>query len=150
MPQAKELAESIVHRYLTLVRYQRHVSELIRRNTNVSGRDLAVIRYLVQHGPRSLKEISQFLYVRDATASPLLERMERDGYVTRRRCPEDNRRLLVEPTDLGREVASRAPTGTIGLMRARLPELSVAELGLIDEALKKLSAIAEVDESVLG
>jgi DNA-binding MarR family transcriptional regulator len=148
--KASELAESIVHRYLTLVRYQRYVSEIIRRSTNISGRELAVLRYLVQQSPRSVKEISQFLYVRDATTSPLLEHMERDGYVTRRRSPDDNRKLLVEPTNLGREVVARAPMGTVTLMRVRLPGLAVDELAVIDEALKKLSAIAEVDESVLG
>ena len=150
MGKADELAESIVHHYLTLVRYQRHVSEIIRRTTNISGRELAVLRYLVQQNPRSVKEISQFLYVREATSSPLLERMERDGYVTRRRSPDDNRRLLVEPTDLGREVVARAPMGTVTLMRVRLPMLPFEDLAAIDEALKKLSAIAEVDESVLG
>jgi len=148
--KTNELAESIVHRYLTLVRYQRYVSEIIRRTTSISGRELAVLRYLVQQSPRSVKEISQFLYVREATTSPLLERMERDGYVTRRRSPDDNRRLLVEPTDLGREVVARAPMGTVTLMRVRLPTLPFEDLAAIDEALKKLSAIAEVDESVLG
>lgn len=150
MGKTNELAESIVHRYLTLVRYQRYVSEIIRRTTSISGRELAVLRYLVQQSPRSVKEISQFLYVREATTSPLLERMERDGYVTRRRSPDDNRRLLVEPTDLGREVVTRAPMGTVTLMRVRLPTLPFEDLAAIDEALKKLSAIAEVDESVLG
>ena len=150
MSKASGLAESIVHRYLTLVRYQRYVSEIIRRSTNISGRELAVLRYLVQQSPRSVKEISQFLYVRDATTSPLLEHMERDSYVTRRRSPDDNRKLLVEPTNLGREVVARAPMGTVTLMRVRLPGLAVDELAVIDEALKKLSAIAEVDESVLG
>lgn len=150
MSKAQELADSIVHRYLTLMRYQRYMSELIRRTTNISGRELAVLRYLLQQGPRSVKEISQFLYVREATASPLLEQMERNGYVTRRRSPEDNRKLLVEPTDLGREVVAHAPMGTVTLLRVRLPALPVEELAAIDKALKRLSEIAEVDESVLG
>jgi len=40
--------------------------------------------------------------------------------------------------------------GTVTLMRVRLPTLPFEDLAAIDEALKKLSAIAEVDESVLG
>ncbi len=149
MDKPRELAESIVHRYLTLVRYQRHRSNSINRELNVSGRQLAVLRYLLQHSPRTVGEISSFLYVRDATTSPLLERMERDGYITRRRCTQDNRKVLIEPTELGRDLAQRAPLGTVALMRVKLPELSVEELEAIDAALRKLSEIAEVDETLL-
>lgn len=149
MNRADELSESIVHRYLTLVRYQRHVGDLIRRTFNISGRQLAVLRHLIQHGPCTVGQISQILYVRDATTSCLLDRMERDGYVTRRRSREDNRKVYVEPTEQGREVVARAPMGTIAVMRARLPEQPLEDLMLIDQALKKLSEIAEVDESVL-
>ena len=149
MDKPRELAESIVHRYLTLVRYQRYRSNSINRELNVSGRQLAVLRYLLQHSPCTVGEISAFLYVRDATTSPLLERMERDGYITRRRCTQDNRKVLIEPTELGRDLAQRAPLGTVALMRVKLPELSVEELEAIDAALRKLSEIAKVDETLL-
>jgi DNA-binding MarR family transcriptional regulator len=145
-----DLADSIVHRYLTLTRYQRYKSDLIRRTANISGRQLGLLRHLVQQGPLTVGQISQFLYVRDATTSSLLDRMERDGYVTRRRGQQDNRKVYIEPTDLGREIVVRAPPTTVALMRERLPELSLADLHVIDDALKRLSEIAEVDESVLG
>ncbi|HUV95649.1 MAG TPA: MarR family transcriptional regulator [Anaerolineae bacterium] len=149
MDTARDLAGSIVHRYLTLSRYRRYCSHLIRKTTNVSGRQLAVLRHLVENAPLTVTEISRFLYVRDATASPLLERMEQAGYVTRRRCHEDSRKVHVEPTELGRQVALEAPMGIIELMRVRLPDLSVGELVAIDEALGKLSALVGVDESLL-
>jgi DNA-binding MarR family transcriptional regulator len=149
MGKAQELAESIVHRYLTLVRYQRYRGGLIQKTANISGRQLAVLRHLLEKGPRTVGQIGQFLYVRDATASAMLERMERDGYITRRRAPEDNRKVLIEPTELGRTVVAQAPPGMIWLLRERLPRLSVEELTQMDEALKKLSELAEVDESVL-
>jgi MarR family transcriptional regulator, organic hydroperoxide resistance regulator len=146
---AQSLAESIVHRYLTLIRYQRYVSDLIRRTTNVSGRQLGVLRHLVQNGSCTVGQISQYLYVRDATTSCLLDRLERDGYVTRRRSAEDNRKVFIDLTDLGRQVVAQAPMGTAALMRARLPECPIEELLALDQALQKLSALADVDESVL-
>lgn len=149
MSRAHELADSIVHRYLALVRYQRHVNERIRMSTNVSGRQLAVLRFLVQEGPRAVGQISRFLYVRDATTSQLLDRMERDGFVTRRRSTEDCRKVFVEPTELGRQIASTAPPGTTWLLRTRLPEVELEELERIDQALARLSQIAEVDETTL-
>jgi len=150
METAKEVADSIVHRYLTLMRYRRYRTHLIRKKTSVSGRQLAVLRHLVECAPCNVREVSRFLYVRDATTSPLLERMEHGGYVTRRRCREDSRKVLVEPTDLGRQLAERAPMGVIDLMRTRLPKLPISELVPINEALKRLSALVEVDESLLA
>jgi DNA-binding MarR family transcriptional regulator len=146
---AKALADSIVHRYLTLVRYQRHRSDLVRRTASISGRQLSVLHHLIDVGPRTVGQISQFLYVRDATASPMLERMEREGYVTRRRCQEDNRRVLVEPTALGRQIVEHAPQSMVWQLRVGLPELPIDELQTIDDALQRLSQIAAVDESIL-
>jgi MarR family transcriptional regulator, organic hydroperoxide resistance regulator len=146
---ANALAESIVHRYLTLVRYQRFMSELVRRTANISGRQLSVLHHLVDVGPRTVGQIGQFLYVRDATVSPLLERMERDGYVTRRRCLEDNRKVLVELTDLGREVVEHAPHSMVWHLRVSLPELPIDDLQALDDALQRLSEVAQVDESIL-
>jgi len=149
MSRARVLAESIVHRYLTLVRYQRRKSEQVRMSANISGRQQAVLRHLVQEGPRNVGQISRFLYVRDATTSSLLDRMERDGYITRRRSTEDCRKVYVEPTEKGRQVATTTPAGMIWLLRSRLPELDPDELEGIDRALARLSEIADVDESEL-
>ncbi len=149
MGRADELAGSIVHRYLALKRYVRHFSSYARKTYKISGRQLAVLRYLVGHSPCTVGEISRFLEVRNATASPLLERMERDGHVTRRRCRKDNRRVLVEPTESGRTIAARAPMGPIELMRVKLPELPLEELEEIDGALRKLSDVARVNASLL-
>jgi DNA-binding MarR family transcriptional regulator len=149
MSRARELAESIVHRYLTLVRYQRRKSDQLRMEASISGKQLTVLRYLVQEGPQSVGQISRLLYVTDATTSALLDRMERDGYVTRRRSTRDNRRVYIEPTEKGRQIAATAPAGMIWLLRSRLPELDVDELEQIDSALARLSEIAEVDESEL-
>lgn len=149
MDSPHELTESIVHRYLTLVRHQRRRSAQIRMGADISGRQLAVLRHLVQEGPRTVGQISRFLYVRNATTSTLLDRMERDGYITKRRSTRDCRKVYVEPTDKGRQVATTAPEGTIWLLRSRLPELDADELERIDRALARLSEIAGVVDQTL-
>lgn len=148
MSRADELAESIVRCYLALTRYQRRFGHRLSKSLNISGRQLSVLRYLSQNGPRSVSEISRFLYIRDGTTSPLLDRMEQSGYVRRHRCPDDNRKVLVAPTELGRSILSHASMGAIARMRADLPGLPVAELESIDAALRRLSDVACGDESL--
>jgi DNA-binding MarR family transcriptional regulator len=72
----QQLAETIIYRYITLSRYQHYLSHYLRREYNISGQQLSVLWRLVESGPCSVGEISQFLHIRDGTTSPLLDRME--------------------------------------------------------------------------
>ncbi len=149
MDKTHELAASIVNRYLMLSRYRHRFGHMLHSQYHITGQQLAVLRFVIEHAPKSVSEISEFLCISDATTSPLLERMERDGFVRRYRSAEDNRKVLVEPTEKGRETAAQAPMGAVGCMRAHLPELSLEELVEIDRAMMRLSEIARIDECAL-
>jgi len=145
---SRELADSIVHRFLSLTRYQRSVNEGIRKETGLSGRRLAILRCLLQESPRTVGQVGRYLYVSDATVSRILDDMETQGLVTRRRCTKDSRRVLVEPTDAGRAIVASAPKGVVARMRDELPALDEAELSRIDWALQRLAELVQVDVSV--
>jgi len=145
---SRELADSIVHRFLSLTRYQRSVNEGIRKETGLSGRRLAILRCLLQESPRTVGQVGRYLYVSDATVSRILDDMETQGLVTRRRCTKDSRRVLVEPTDAGRAMVASAPKGVVARMRDELPALDEAELSRIDWALQRLAELVQVDVSV--
>ena len=147
MADPHELSASIVHHFLTLQRHHQKQRHHLHEKLDISGRQVAVLRYLVQNGPRAVSEISRFLYISDGTTSPLLDRMEKGGFVIRRRCPTDNRRVIVEPTEKGRDVVTKAPLGVIGRMRAYLPGLAQEELETINRAMERLWEIANMDEA---
>jgi len=149
MADAQELTDAIVHLYLSLVRYQRSRNQEIKKETGLSGRRLAILRCLIQQSPRSVGEIGRYLYVSDATVSRILDDMEARGHVTRRRCEKDSRRVLVEPTVEGRQVAEAAPPGVVATMRDALPGLPVEELERMEWALKRLTDLVQVDVSVV-
>lgn len=145
MSKTDELSASILNRYLSLLRYQHRHGHKLRKEFGISGRQLAVLRHLLRVGTCTVGEMGDLLYISDASTSKLLERMERDGYIKRRRCEKDNRKVLIDPTEAGREIAARAPMGAIWRMRVKLPELSVGELENIDKAIATLSKIAGVE-----
>ena len=91
--------------------------------------------------------ISRHLYVSDGTTSPLLDRMEQAGYVTRHRCAEDNRKVMIEPTELGREIIARAPMTMVSRMREHLPNLPIEDLRAIATALRRLYEVTGDDLS---
>jgi len=146
LSKADALSASILNRYLCLLRYQHRHGHKLHKEFGISGRQLAVLRHLLRAGTCTVGEMSSLLYISDATTSKLLERMERDGYIRRRRCEEDNRKVLVDPTEAGREVAARAPMGAIWRMRVKLRELPVEELKAIDKAMATISEIAGLEQ----
>jgi len=149
MESPQELANSILHRFLTVLRFQHRSSALIQQMVQIPGRQVAVLRFLIENGPSTVTQVSRFLYVREATASTMLERMEQSGYVTRKRSTEDNRKVIIEPTAVGSEVVQRAPLGMVSLLRDRLPKQPLEDLQAIEKALSILSHLGDVDESLL-
>ncbi len=148
MADVAELVTGIVSRLLTFIRYQHRFSHKMRAAYGIGGRQLSVLRFLESDGPQSVGSISRHLWVRDATASPLLERMEEDGYVVRRRSPVDNRKLIIEATDKGRQVIGEAPLGPMNTLRKRLPTLEPAELEALLGALDRLVELADIDPEI--
>ncbi len=52
-------------------------------------------------------EICTRLFLDSGTLTPLLKKMEKEGYVTRERCRDDERCVIVSLTDKGREMKDR-------------------------------------------
>lgn len=74
---------------------------------------LTYVQYLVlmvlwEASPRSVGELGQALYLDSGTLTPLLKRMERNGFVKRRRDADDERRVLIELTPQGHEARQSA------------------------------------------
>jgi MarR family transcriptional regulator, organic hydroperoxide resistance regulator len=68
---------------------------------------LAVLHVLLG-GPQTQRELAAAVQVEDQTMSRTLERLDRSGYVERRRDDADRRRVVVTLTPTGRETCLRA------------------------------------------
>jgi DNA-binding MarR family transcriptional regulator len=58
--------------------------------------------------PRTVRDLGEALQLEPATLSPLLKRLEAQGYLTRERSARDERALDVALTDAGRALRERA------------------------------------------
>jgi DNA-binding MarR family transcriptional regulator len=79
--------------------------------------------------PLSVTELSGMLALDPGTLSPLLKRLEAQGYVERRRVPGNERSLAVTLTDAGRALRAEAE---------RVPPAIVERLGMPVEDLVRL------------
>ena len=100
-----------------------------------------VMLALWERSPRTVRDISEALYLEPATLSPLLKRLEAGGLLTRARNPLDERSLDVELTATGRNLRAQAEQ-VPGQIVERLG-MDVAELERIRDGLTTLLAAAK-------
>ncbi|MEC3915365.1 MarR family winged helix-turn-helix transcriptional regulator [Nocardia sp. CDC160] len=90
--------------------------------------------------PMSVKDIGEAIQLDSPTLSPLLKRLEAAGLITRRRDSNNERNLVVDLTDAGRELrreAEKIPPAVV----ARLG-VSLADLEELREVLNRVNAAA--------
>ncbi len=56
----------------------------------------------------TVKELGEYLYLDSGTLTPLLKKMEAQGFVTRQRNAADERSVIVSVTDAGEKLRARA------------------------------------------
>ena len=56
----------------------------------------------------NVKELGSMLYLDSGTLTPLLKKLESKGYITRCRCKEDERNLIIRITEKGEALKEKA------------------------------------------
>ena len=88
----------------------------------------------------NVKELGSLLYLDSGTLTPLLKKLEAKGYITRNRCKEDERNLIIQITEKGdalKEKAAYIPKE----MTEKWVNLSKDEISVMYRALYKLLSL---------
>lgn len=85
----------------------------------------------------NVKELGSMLYLDSGTLTPLLKKLEAKGYVSRCRCKEDERNLIICITEKGEALKERAAS-IPGDMTCRFVNLSEEEIRSMYHSLYKL------------
>ena len=104
--------------------------------------DLTYTQYITmmvlwENESMNVKELGSKLYLDSGTLTPLLKKLESKGYITRSRCKEDERNLIIQITDKGdklKEKAAQIP----GDMTEKWINISEDEIKVMYHALYKL------------
>jgi len=134
-----------IHNFLTLHRCLRRYSRQVRAE-GIGGRKVSALRYLLEVGPRTIGQLSDYHYISDSSTSEMVAELARLGYVTRTRSEADHRVVLVELTPAGCDFARSAPLGGIPLLRERLRALPADRLERIKATLTELNDLLEVGD----
>jgi homoprotocatechuate degradation regulator HpaR len=77
------------------------------REHGLSDQQWRVLRVLGEHGTAETGRVAREAFILGPSLTGVLARMERDGLVRRQRCPEDQRRTVVEATPKGLKLVER-------------------------------------------
>ena len=111
-------------RLLQALRSYQAAEVAMRRRTrsamSMGENELAALRYLIrngkQHNAVTPTDVAKYLGVSTASTTALLDRLEKAGYITRRRHPTDRRSVHIKAT----ESADGSVRATLGDMHDRM------------------------------
>lgn len=61
-----------------------------------------------EHKSISVKDMGKLLFLDSGTLTPMLKKMEKAGWISRKRSEEDERMVIVSITDIGEELHNKA------------------------------------------
>ncbi len=115
----------------------------------LSGIGLTYPQYLVmmvlwEQDAQPVNEIAKKLYLETNTVTPLLKRMEAEGFVERSRSKADARQVIVSLTPKGRKLEEKASCipyelGSAVACRSVTPETAPQLYGMLDDLIRTLS-----------
>ncbi len=140
--QARRVQEvAIIRHFRTVVKAIQAHSAWVERQCGVSAAQLWALWEIHAEPGLRVKDISERLSIRPATASNLLDKIESKGLIVRDRCGPDQRVVQLFPTDQGAELLANAPGPAEG---ALLNALVRMDDGALDELGNSLGALVEI------
>ncbi|MCA9610112.1 MAG: MarR family transcriptional regulator [Myxococcales bacterium] len=114
------IVEAIVYLYTE----SRRVTKELARQHGLTGPQVTALKLLEGFGTLSLSELGARMSAKSSTVTGLVDRMERDGLVRRRRSREDRRVIHLEPTPAGSRIAAAVPVTAMEIFGDALRSLS--------------------------
>ena len=102
------------------------ISDYLTEHHLYVGQEM-LLKCLWNHDGLSQKEIADLMGIQAATATRMVIRMERSGFVVRKTDPEDQRVSHVYLTDVGRSLQSAVEEGWIAVEQQILEGFSLEE-----------------------
>lgn len=123
-----------------------HLLRRVRRGDEAAGLtapQLSALSVIVVAGPLTAGELADAEQVRPPTISRLLQRLERDGLVTREPDLVDGRVVRVRATPAGQRVLEQGRTRRVGSLARQVERLPPADLAALESAVEVLERLLE-------
>jgi DNA-binding MarR family transcriptional regulator len=139
----EEAIGEIIQSFRKILRTIDDFSAELRKKYNITGPQAGTLKIIAQNGPITLTDVCGRTFRHITTVGGIVDRLERGGYVVKKRDTQDRRKVLLAATPKGKRLASSAPfAGPVRAMNA-MERLPTKEILKINESLGILAGILE-------
>jgi DNA-binding MarR family transcriptional regulator len=131
--------DAIVEAIVYLYTESRRITKGLAGRYGLTGPQLAVVKMLEPVDRISLSELSAQIRARNSTVTGIIDRMEREGLVARKRSEQDRRVVNIELTEKGRGLAREIPVEPVQIFGRVLEELPARDRAELLRILTKLA-----------
>lgn len=141
-----ELSTTVLKSFRIIYGSMRQHFREVRRACGISGSQLWLLRELERGGGLGVSQLADRLSIHQSTCSLHVEKLVRAGLVKKLRMSEDQRRVELSVTALGRRMIARAPGPAEGVLPEAIAELSPTALRGLQKGLRQIIAALEVTD----
>lgn len=142
-PAQEDIAE-IMQGLRRIFRAIHEYSHDVQQTFGITGPQLWALRAMRTHGPISLGDLAERMYLHPSTVSGVVDRLERKGLVTRTRSGVDRRVVELRPTIEGETLLARAPEPAQGRLLHGLTRMTPNDVRTIRQSVDHLVRIMEL------
>ena len=118
-------------------------SKKLVKRVGLTGPQLVILQEISRCGEVTAGEIARAVSLSQATVTGILERMEKRGFLARKRSEHDKRRVMVRITDTGEQILKDAPPLMQEAFVERFSSLQEWEQTMILSSLQRLVSILD-------
>ena len=135
---------------LTGQRLSRHWQQAVAEHTPLSRTALTALTAIAEHHGLTHSDVARHCWVRPGTLTPVVDALEADCLLSRRRDDSDRRAVRLHITDAGREALRQAWRGISSEFREITPPTTPAEEAVIRQYLLSILTGLDAKEGSSG
>ncbi len=120
-------------------------SKKLSKESGLTGPQLILMRAISELGNVTIKELSNHTNMSQATATTILDRLERNGYVQRIRSQKDKRKVHANLTESGQELLAHSPKPLQEHFIHRFQMLEDWEQSLLLSSVQRISSMMNAE-----
>jgi DNA-binding MarR family transcriptional regulator len=124
--------------------HRRYSSNLMKKY-RMTGPQAGALMVVARYPDLSLGELGERMHLHISTCSGIVDRLERKGYVVRRRGSEDRRVVRLNATPRGRRMIEKVPISSFGMLIRDIEQLPSSEIHRIHEAITILLMVMKIE-----
>lgn len=140
-----DLEESILIALRKVIRATDQYSKKLEKQSGLTTAQLLLLQAIQQDGPATVGQLADAISVSAATATSILDRLEKRGVVRRQRSLNDRRKVLVQLTEEGHTRLAEAPPALQQRFVQQYQQLEDWEQALLLSAMQRVAHMMGAD-----